>query len=175
MLTRRRCRGAAALLALCLSLCTLTIGLATACGVVLAAGDERAGAAADAAAHGAEVALQAGPFGDALSVDLQAGRSCTDPMHLGPGSVDGMSAIACANAWLAADGIAATDGASLVELHVGPDLRDRAPGAGAGGFIVLAHVTVRRPLPGLGSLCAEGHPPDPAFCQAEAWSAAQGR
>lgn len=158
-----------------LSLCTLIVGLAAASGVILAVSAERAGAAADAAAHGAEVALQHGPFGDDLSVDLQGGRRCTDPAHDGPDSVDGLALIPCRIAWTAAAAMANRNGASLVELHVGPDLRDRAPGAGAGGFIVIAHVIVRRPLPGFASLCAAGHPPNQALCQADAWSGAQGR
>lgn len=176
MLTSHPCRGAAAILAVGLSLCVLTAGLATATGVLLAVSAERAGAAADAVAHGAEVVLQEGPDRDDLSVALQGGRECGLPG--GPGGGGGLGlggARLCAQTLVAAAAVAAENGASLLELHVGPDLRDRAPGAGAGGLIVLVHVTVPRHLPGLERLCPGTGPPAPGLCSADAWSAAQAR
>ena len=174
MLTRRHCRGAAAVLALGLSLCALIIGLATASGAVLASSAERAGAAADAAAHGAEVVLQTGADRDDLSVALQAGAQCAWPDALGS-ELPFPASLLCPQVVWAAQDLARGNGAELLELHVGPDLRDRAPGAGAGGLIVLVHVAVRRHLPALGRLCAGPLPAASPLCTADAWSAAQAR
>jgi len=163
VLTRRHCRGAAAVLALGLSLCALIIGLATASGAVLASSAERAGAAADAAAHGAEVVLQTGADRDDLSVALQAGAQCAWPDALGS-ELPFPASLLCPQVVWAAQDLARGNGAELLELHVSPDLRDRAPGAGA-----------RRHLPALGRLCAGPLPAASPLCTAYAWSAAQAR
>jgi hypothetical protein len=145
------------------------------------ASQQRAVAAADAAAHAAEVVLAEHPRSAQLSVELQSGESrcvfpepagATGPVRPDPSASSGtLFADPCQVAFAVAREESQRNGAQLSFFVVGPDLRDRAPGAGAGRLQVVVRIARPRRLPGsswLGPLVTSA-----GICQVEAESAAE--
>jgi len=153
------------------SAAVLIAGVAAGDAAAVVASGHRAQLAADAVAHAAAGALAGDPDRAGLSIEVQAGRTVCS--RTGSGASGG-EPLACAAAWAAAGQAATASGAVILDLAVGPDLRDMRPGSGPGRLTVLAHVAVARRLiaPGRCRPTPAGPRPD-RLCWAEAWSGAQ--
>lgn len=160
--------GAAALLVTVLMGTLATGGMGAVDAAAAVAAQSRADNAADAVAHAAASLLAADPDRDRLSLAVQAGGACEAGQPVG----DDLGP-ACGRALAAAHQVAAANGAVLLRLSVGPDLRDETPAKGAGRMLTLALVAVPRGLPVWPSHCPRSPGTGPDLCWAEAWSAAQ--
>ncbi|MFN2451796.1 MAG: hypothetical protein ABR541_05535 [Candidatus Dormibacteria bacterium] len=137
----------------------------------LSASDERAGAAADAVAHAAEVALSQDDYLASISVSAQANRQAClvdAAVHADAGPED-----ECQPTVAAARAAAAANDAELTYLRVGPAITDRLTSQGAGRLTTLVRVAMRRRLTVALPRCPVMPPEQPSVCWAVAWSAAQ--
>jgi Flp pilus assembly protein TadG len=160
--------GAAALLVSLLMGTLMTGGVGAVDAAVAVAAQGHADNAADAVAHAATALLAADPDRDGLSIAVQAGAACDSAEQ-----PDSSMGPACSRAVAVARQVAGENGAVLLRLTVGPDLRDDRAGRGAGRLLTLAEVAVRRRLPVLPIRCSVSPGDKPDVCWAEAWSAAQ--
>lgn len=166
---RRQPAGAAALLLACFTSVLMTGGIAAVDAGFAAAAQSRAENAADAVAHAAAALLAVDPDRDRLSIAVQGGSPCDSDA---PEAEDG-GGPACARALAEARRLARSNGAAVVRLTVGPDLRDVRADRGAGRLLVLAEVAVRRGLPVLPARCPARPGSQSDLCWVLAWSAAQ--
>ena len=132
-------------------------------GTAYATTDAHAQAAADAAAHAAEAAVIANEDVASLSLAAQAGAV----------SCESLTDSRCAEVVDAARSVATMNGGQLVAVRLGPDLRDRKPGVGAGRLTVIVEVAVFRRLGLPGVRCARSPGATGDLCWAVAWSAAE--
>ncbi|GAC1339400.1 MAG: hypothetical protein NVSMB29_06640 [Candidatus Dormibacteria bacterium] len=135
--------------------------------VALTAGDELAGAAADAVAHASEIVLSQDDYLAELSVKAQANQQAClvdSAEHQDAAAEDD-----CAPTLAAARAAAAANGAELTYFRFGPGLPDRLNRPGAGRLITLVRVAVRRRLPIAAPRCSSPPPAQPSLC----WAAAQ--
>lgn len=169
MLSRRGGQaGAAALLVTVLMGVLASGGMGAVDAAAAVAAQSRASNAADAVAHAAASLLAADPDRDRLSLSVQAGAACEAGRPVGADVGP-----ACGRALATTRQIAAANGAVLLQLSVGPDLRDETAARGTGRLLTLALVAVPRGLPVWPAHCPRQPGTGPDLCWAEAWSAAQ--